>query len=370
MAVLAKANQLAAEGRSIIHLEVGQPDFKVAEPIRRAAIKAISAHQTGYSDANGLPALRLKISDYYARYYGLNIDEHRVILTAGASGALALVVALLTDPGDGWLLSDPSYPSNRYFIEAFSGVPQVCNVGPETRFQPSADAIRQAWQPSTRSLLLGSPANPTGTSLQAPALTELAEVVADRQGFLVSDEIYQGLEYGPEARVSALSAHDDAFVVNSFSKYFGMTGWRLGWLIAPDNAIDSLIRLAQNLFICPSLPAQHGAMAAFEPEVMTILERQREILASRRDFMLAELPATGLEVPVAPDGAFYLYARLPEGAPTSDDYCKGLLDVTGVATTPGTDFGSYQAERYLRLSYAQPQAILEDALGRMVKYRL
>ena len=221
MTVLARANQLETEGRSVIHLEVGQPDFPVLEPIVSAASAAISQNKAGYSDANGLPALRLKIAQYYADYYGLNIDERRIIITAGASGALALAAALLTDPGDGWLLTDPGYPSNRTFIEAFSGVPQFCPVGPETRFQLSAAQAAECWQASTKNLLLASPANPTGTSLDQQNLADLAGLVASRGGHLVSDEIYQGLEYGSTSRLSALSVDHQAFVINSFSKFLG-----------------------------------------------------------------------------------------------------------------------------------------------------
>jgi aspartate/methionine/tyrosine aminotransferase len=369
MTVLARANQLETEGRSVIHLEVGQPDFPVLEPIVSAASAAISQNKAGYSDANGLPALRLKIAQYYADYYGLNIDERRIIITAGASGALALVAALLTDPGDGWLLTDPGYPSNRTFIEAFSGVPQFCPVGPETRFQLSAAQAAECWQASTKNLLLASPANPTGTSLDQQNLADLAGLVASRGGHLVSDEIYQGLEYGSTSRLSALSVDHQAFVINSFSKFFGMTGWRLGWLVAPEDAIDSLIRFAQNLFICASVPAQHGAVAAFNSGVLDQLHRQRDILQTRRDFVLAELPGVGLSVPITPDGAFYVYAKLPNDAPACEDYCQTLLELTGVAITPGTDFGDHNATRYIRLSYAQPQHQLEQALERLAGFR-
>ncbi|MEZ7965514.1 MAG: aminotransferase class I/II-fold pyridoxal phosphate-dependent enzyme [Pseudomonadales bacterium] len=369
MAILAKANEMALNGRDIIHLEVGQPDFPVAEAIRTAGIDAIRAGQTGYSDANGLPALRAKISDHYQSVYGLNIAERRIILTAGASGALALVVALLTDPGDGWLLTDPGYPSNRRFIEAFSGIAQTLAVGPNERFQLSASLVAKAWQSNTVSLLLGSPANPTGTSLSRIELQALAGVVEEKNGFLVSDEIYQGLEYGPVKRVSALSVTNDAFVINSFSKYFGMTGWRLGWVVAPDGAEAPLIRLAQNLTICPSVPAQYAALAAFEPSVLTQLEEQRETLAERRGLMLANISETGLQVPVPPDGAFYLYAKLPERFGNADDYCQALLEQEGVAITPGTDFGDHDANHYVRISYAQPRHILQKALERMVRFR-
>lgn len=369
MAILAKANQMALGGRDIIHLEVGQPDFPVAEAIRAAGIEAIRAGQTGYSDANGLPALRAQISEHYRCVYGLDIQERRIILTAGASGALALVVALLTDPGDGWLLTDPGYPSNRRFVEAFSGIAQPCAVGPKERFQFSAKTVANAWQTNTVSLLLASPGNPTGTSLSSSALKAVAKVVEEKNGFLISDEIYQGLEYGPTKRISALSVTNDAFVVNSFSKYFGMTGWRLGWVVAPDGAEAPLIRLAQNLTICPSVPAQYAALSAFDPSVLEQLDAQRDILAERRKLMLSSITETGLQVPVSPDGAFYLYAKLPEHFGSADDYCRDLLEQEGVAITPGTDFGDHDAQHYVRISYAQPRAVLQQALERMVRFR-
>lgn len=369
MAVLAKANELAALGLDIIHLEVGQPDFPVPERIKAAGIAAIDQDHTGYTNANGLEALRTKISDFYAEAYGLSIAPERVILTSGASGGLALLMTLLLDPGDGCLITDPGYPSNRHFIEAFSGEPQLIQVGPQSRFQLTGDKVAAAWRQNTAGLLTASPSNPTGNSLSPSDLGDIYEVVKRHQGFLISDEIYQGLEYGPDQRNSALHHGDDVFVVNSFSKYFGMTGWRLGWVVAPENAVESLIRIAQNLFICPSVPAQYAALAAFEPEVLQLLDEQRDVLAQRRDYMMGCLPEAGLEIPVAPDGAFYVYARLPEGFPDADTFCDLLLRQTGVAVTPGSDFGDFETNRYVRISYAQEQSRLEQAVSRIGEFR-
>ena len=369
MAVLAQANELAALGQDIIHLEVGQPDFPVPERIKAAGSAAIHKDQTGYTNANGLEDLRRKISTFYADAYGVDVSPRRIVLTSGASGGLSLLMTLLLDPGQGCLITDPGYPSNRHFIEAFSGEPQIIQVGPQSRFQLTGDKVAAAWRKNTAGLLTASPSNPTGNSLSGSDLSDIYNVVQQHQGFLISDEIYQGLEYGESQRASALQYGEDVFVVNSFSKYFGMTGWRLGWVVAPENAVEQLIRIAQNLFICPSVPAQYAALSAFEPEVIQLLDQQRDVLAQRLDFMLRCLPEAGLEIPVAPDGAFYVYARLPESFPDADLFCEMLLQQTGVALTPGSDFGDFETDRYVRISYAQDQSRLEQAVSRIGAFK-
>ena len=368
MDVLARANQLESEGCDVIHLEVGQPDFATPAAVIAAGKQALDSNHTGYSNADGLFELRKAISDFYASDYGLVIDPDRIFVTAGGSGALCLLSALLTDVGQGWILSDPGYPSNRNFVTAFSGEPQLVRVPAETGFQLSAELVASHWQGNTKVVLVGSPSNPTGTTIRLAELKAIYQVIKDRGGYLVSDEIYQGLEYGSNARGSALAVADDVFAVNSFSKYFAMTGWRIGWLVAPINARESLMRLAQNLFICPSMPAQHAALAAFSPESRLEIEANRLELARRKHFMLSALRQLGFKISGDPDGAFYLYAELPEPFDDAKAYCSSLLESSYVGLTPGDDFGGEQQKRFVRISYAQKYARLVDAMERIEKF--
>jgi aspartate/methionine/tyrosine aminotransferase len=368
MDVLARANQLESQGCDVIHLEVGQPDFVTPAAIIAAGKQALDLNQTGYSNADGLYELRQAISAFYASDYNLDINVDRIFVTAGGSGALCLLSALLTDVGQGWILSDPGYPSNRNFVTAFSGDPQLVTVTAETRFQLSARAIARHWQENTKVVLVGSPSNPTGTAIRLAELKAIYQVIKDRGGFLVSDEIYQGLEYGPDARCSALAVADDVFVVNSFSKYFAMTGWRIGWLVAPESAREPLMKLSQNLFICPSVPAQHAALAAFSRESRLEIETNRLELARRKSFMLSALRQLGFKISSDPDGAFYLYAELPEQFKDAKAYCSSLLEASYVGLTPGDDFGGDQQKRFVRISYAQKYARLVEAVERIEKF--
>lgn len=368
MDVLARANQLESQGCDVIHLEVGQPDFVTPAAVIAAGKQALDLNQTGYSNADGLSELRQAISAFYASDYNLDIDVDRIFVTAGGSGALCLLSALLTDVGQGWILSDPGYPSNRNFVTAFSGDPQLVTVTAETRFQLSARAVASHWQENTKVVLVGSPSNPTGTTIRLAELKAIYQVIKDRGGYLVSDEIYQGLEYGPDARCSALAVADDVFVVNSFSKYFSMTGWRIGWLVAPENAREPLMKLAQNLFICPSVPAQHAALAAFSRESRLEIETNRLELARRKSYMLSALRQLGFKISGDPDGAFYLYAELPEQFKDANAYCSSLLESSYVGLTPGDDFGGEQQKRFVRISYAQKYARLVEAIERIEKF--
>jgi len=368
MDVLARANQLETQGRDVIHLEVGQPDFVTPAPVIEAGKQALDLNCTGYSNADGIYQLRQAISDYYASDYKLAIDPDRIFVTAGGSGALCLLAALLTDVGQGWILTDPGYPSNRNFVTAFSGDPQLVSVTAETQFQLSAEVVARNWRANTKVVLIASPSNPTGTRVSPEELEAIYQVIDKRGGYLVSDEIYQGLEYGPNTRSSALGIADDVFVINSFSKYFAMTGWRLGWLVAPPKARETLMKLAQNLFICPSVPAQYAALAAFSRESRLEIEANRQELARRKEFMLTALWQLGFRVHGNPDGAFYLYAELPEAFTDAAHYCSSLLESSYVALTPGDDFGGEQQKRFVRISYAQDYARLAEAIDRIQKF--
>lgn len=364
MAILAEAQALQAQGQDIIHLEVGEPDFPTPQPMIEAAIKAMNAGKTGYTPALGLPQLRQKLSDYYLERFGVQISPKRIVLAPGASGALLLLTAARLNPGQQILLADPGYPCNRHFARVFEGRGQLLPCSAAQKFQLTAADVRQHWFADTRVALVASPANPTGTVLSLDELSALAAAVREQQGELWVDEIYQGLNY-TSAPQTVLSVADDAVVLNSFSKFFGMTGWRLGWAVVPESWVADLDTLAQNLFLAPPTPAQYAALAAFEPETMAILEERRAELAERRDYLLEALPQLGFGVPVAPDGAFYIYADASRFTSDSLSFCSQVLRETGVAITPGVDFGEHKAGSYVRFAFTTRLERLQEAVARL-----
>ena len=367
MDILARARALEAEGRSIIHMEIGEPDAPTAAPIIQAGIAALQAGYTHYTPALGLPTLRSAIADFYASRYGVAIDPARVVVTSGSSGALLLAMGVLLNPGDEVLLADPGYPCNRHFVRFVEARAVNVPVTALTRFQLQAEHIAQYWGERTRAALVASPANPTGMLLSKAELSALHEAVAQRGGRLIVDEIYHGLTYGCEAE-TALATSDDIFVINSFSKYFGMTGWRLGWMIAPADYVPALDRLAQNLFLAAPTPAQHAALAAFQPETLAILEARRAEFAQRRDFLLPALRQLGFELPLAPEGAFYLYAGCAAFTEDSQQFARDLLEHAGVAITPGLDFGSFQSNTHVRFAYTTDLPKLEQGVARIAQF--
>lgn len=366
MALLERAQQLQAAGHDVIHLEIGEPDFTTAEAIITAGQAALAAGHTRYTAARGLVQLREAIAAFYERHYRLSLDPGRILITPGGSGALLLASSLLVDPGRHWLLADPGYPCNRHFLRLVEGGAQLVPVGPEARYQLSAELVERHWNRDSVGALVASPANPTGTVLRRHELQALSRAVKARGGHLVVDEIYHGLTYGLDA-TSVLEVDDDAFVLNSFSKYFGMTGWRLGWLVAPEAAIPELEKLAQNLYISAPSMAQHAALACFEPETRAILESRREEFARRRDYLLPALRELGFGIAVEPEGAFYLYADIAGFGGDAFDFCRHFLETEFVAFTPGVDFGRYQASRHVRFAYTQSLPRLEQAVERIAR---
>ena len=367
MDVLARARALEAAGRSIIHMEIGEPDAATAAPIIQAGIAALQAGYTHYTPALGLPELRVAIADFYASRYGVAIDPARVVVTSGSSGALLLAMGVLLNPGDEVLLADPGYPCNRHFVRFVEGRAVNIPVTAQTRFQLQATHIAQHWNARTRVALVASPANPTGMLLSQDELSALHAAVSQRAGTLIVDEIYHGLTYGCEAE-TALSISDDIFVINSFSKYFGMTGWRLGWMIAPEAYVPALDRLAQNLFLAAPTPAQHAALAAFQPETLAILEQRRAEFAQRRDFLLPALQQLGFDLPLVPEGAFYLYAGCSTFTQDSRRFASELLEQAGVAITPGLDFGDFQSATHVRFAYTTALSKLEQGIDRIAQF--
>ncbi len=364
MALLARAHELQARGHDVIHLEIGEPDFSTAAPIVEAAQRALAAGQTRYTAACGLPALREAIAGFYCQRYGVSIDPGRIVVTPGGSGALLLASALLVDPGRHWLLADPGYPCNRHFLRLVEGAAQLVPTGPAERYQLTPELVARHWDSASVGALVASPANPTGTLLGREELAGLSAALRERGGHLVVDEIYHGLTYGVDA-ASVLEVDDQAFVLNSFSKYFGMTGWRLGWLVAPAEAIPSLEKLAQNLYISAPTVAQHAALACFEPSTVAIFEERRKEFARRRDFLLPALRELGFGIAVEPEGAFYLYADIAAFGGDAFAFCQHMLETEHVAITPGVDFGRHLANRHVRFAYTQSIPRLQQAVERI-----
>jgi aspartate/methionine/tyrosine aminotransferase len=376
MDVLAKARALEAEGRDIVHMEIGEPDFETPGPIREAAIRAADEGKTHYTPAVGLPALREAISAYYQSDHGVSVAPERIIVTPGASGALLLAAGVLINPGDQVLMADPGYPCNRHFVRLMEGDAVGIAVDASTDYQLTADLLAQHWTDRTVAVLLASPSNPTGTLVPMDSLREMAELVTARGGRLIVDEIYHGLTYshqgnGAQAETAlALPGNEsnELFVINSFSKHFCMTGWRLGWMVAPEAYVRELDKLAQNIFLAASTLSQYAALAAFDPETREIVAGYRDAFHERRDFLLPALRDLGFDIPVEPEGAFYLYADCSRFTTDSFGFALDVLEKAGVAITPGKDFGANQPERYVRFAYTTSLDRLKEGVARLAQY--
>lgn len=364
MEIQRRAFDLDAAGRRVIHMEIGQPDFAAPEPVVEAAIAALRSEPMGYAPSLGLPALRRAIARFYGERYGVEIETERVLVTAGASGAFLITLGALIDPGDEVLMPDPCYPCNRHFVRLFEGRARCIPVDEASHYQLGLAEVERSWGPRTRGVLLASPSNPTGTVVPAAELAAIVDWVHARGGFVVVDEIYHELVYG-EALPTAAALSDEVFVVNSFSKYFNMTGWRLGWVIAPPRYARALERLAQNLYICASVPAQHAAIAALEPAALAIFEARRREFQRRRDYLVPALRELGFRVPLMPEGAFYVYAGCEAFGADSHALALRLLERAGVAVTPGVDFGVHRPERHVRFAYTRGLEDLREGVARM-----
>ena len=367
MALLARAQELEAQGRSIIHMEIGEPDFPTPGPICEAGMKALERGEIFYTPATGLPELRREVAGFYRARYGVELPPERVLITTGASGALLLACAALIDPGDEVLIADPGYPCNRHFVRLMEGVPRPLPVDASSRYQLSPSLLERNWTTRTTAALLASPSNPTGTLIPTEQLSAMAELARERGGTLIVDEIYHGLVYEGEY-TSALAYTDDAFVINSFSKYFNMTGWRLGWLVAPERYVPELDKLAQNIYLAPPTTAQKAALAAFRPETIRILEARRAEFKARRDYLVPALRGLGFDIPVTPEGAFYVYAGCEKLTRDSYGFARDLLERVGVAITPGIDFGDHAPQRHVRFAYTNPIERLEEGVRRIAQF--
>ncbi len=374
MALLARARALEAAGCDIVHMEIGEPDFPTPAPVVAAAQAAIAEGAVHYTPALGLPALREAIAGFYQSHYGVSVPARRVVVTPGASGALLLTLGALLNPGEAVLMADPGYPCNRHFARFVEGHACSVAVTEQTGFQLTPTLVERHWGKETVAVLVASPANPTGTVVPESDLREMAAIARSRGGVLIVDEIYHGLIYDGEDRTvlslsdstrDARALGDNVFVINSFSKYFGMTGWRLGWLVSPDAWVEAIDRLAQNLFLAASTPAQYAALAAFAPDSLALLDARRQAFQARRDFLLPALRALGFGIPMTPQGAFYLYADCSAFTDDSAGFATRLLEEAGVAVTPGLDFGVNAPERHLRFAYTTALPRLQEGVRRL-----
>jgi aspartate/methionine/tyrosine aminotransferase len=367
MRLLARAKELEAAGRDIVHMEIGEPDFLTPAPILHAAQQAIATGKMHYTSATGLPILRERIAAFYQQRYGITVAPQRIVITPGASGALLLALAAVLDVGQEIVLSDPGYPCNRNMAEFLGARARAVPVDASSAYQLTAALLQDHWTTQTRAVLLASPSNPTGTIIAPAQLRDIATLVAAQDGTVLVDEIYHGLTYDHTPQ-SVLNITDKAFVINSFSKYFGMTGWRLGWLVVPEDYRDSIERFAQNIYLAAPTPSQYAALAAFEPQTIAILEQRRQEFQRRRDFLLPALRQLGFEIAVEPHGAFYIYASCQRFSDNSLAFCETVLEQAGVAITPGIDFGVHQANTHVRFAYTTSMEKLAQGVDRLRQF--
>ena len=367
MDLLARARELEAQGRSIIHMEIGEPDFPTPLPIIEAGRQSLADEKTHYTPALGLPELREKIAEYYRAEFDVEINPRRIIITPGASGALQLALAILVNPNDKVIMTDPGYPCNRHMVRMFEGEAISVPVNADTLFQLTPELIDQYWSDGTVAAMIASPSNPTGTRLDKEQMQALISATQKHDGLLIVDEIYQGLVYDVE-NYTALSVSHDIVVINSFSKYFGMTGWRLGWMVVPEEMVDAIDRVSQNIFLAPSTPAQYAALEAFSETSMDIIHARRDEFKQRRDYLLPALKNLGFKITAEPQGAFYIYADCSQLSDDSSQLSNDLLEKAGVAVTPGKDFGNNKSDQYLRFAYTQPVEKLQQGIERIQTY--
>ncbi len=356
-----------AQGHTVVHFQLGEPDFSTCEPVVAAGQAALAGGLTKYTNADGVQPLREAIANYYCTTLGQQVAPDNILVTAGASGALTLLMAALFDPGHELLMADPGYPCNSAFAHLVNAVPRLLPASSEHEYQLTGEQVQAAWTEHTRGVLLASPANPTGGMLSATALAGVCDAVHANNGVVLLDEIYSGLVFDerPDGYSCGWEVDRDAFLVNSFSKFFGMTGWRLGWVVTPDWAREPLERFAQNLFISPSTPAQYAAIEAFSPAAMAEHERRRDVFRERRDLLVGGLSQLGFDIPFVPGGGFFLYVDVSHTGMDAETFCWRLVDEYKVAVTPGTDFGVVGAAQHVRFAFTTSSEQIEVGLERI-----
>jgi aspartate/methionine/tyrosine aminotransferase len=370
MKILGEAKVLEAAGKKIIHMEIGEPDFPSLPCVHEAAMQAAAEGLTHYTPTLGLCALRHKLAEFYGHFYGADVVADNIMITPGSSTALQLVLTAIINPGDKVLLTDPAYPCNRQFVHLLQGKLVAVPVSHETQYQLTLALLKSHWQPGIKAVMVASPANPTGTIIEQTELCVMADFLAAQGAYLIVDEIYQGLVYGrpPETILANANLPDNVIVINSFSKFFGMTGWRVGWCIAPDPLMPVLNRLGQNLFLAAPTPSQYGALRILEEDALALLEQRRQIFEGRRNTLYHAMQQAGFNLKTLPQGAFYLYWDVAEFTHDAQAFCSELLQQTGVAITPGLDFGDYQSAQHVRLAYTTDEAELLEAVQKIAAF--
>lgn len=372
MKILGEARSLEAKGKDIIHLEVGEPDFPSLVEVHQAVCEAIDKGHTHYTPTMGLPTLREKLSDFYHHYYKAKVSPERIMLTPGSSSALQLLLTAVLNPGDKVMMPDPTYPCNRQFVELLHGEIISVPVDSRSQFQLNLELLQSYWHSDIKIVMVASPANPTGTMISQNELMKMAKFLSEQNVWFIVDEIYQGLVYDepPSSILANTDLPDNVLVINSFSKFFGMTGWRLGWLVGQPCLMPVLDKLGQNLFLSAPTPSQYGALRVLDKDVLKKLETRRDIFATRRDTLYQEMINAGLQVPTKPQGAFYLYWDVSELTDDSETFAQELLYQTGVTVTPGIDFGDHKAKQFIRLAYTAEKNKLKAAIQRVSQYLL
>ena len=370
MKILGEAKLLEAQGKEVIHLEIGEPDFPSLDCINQAANQAAKQGLTHYTPTMGLPKLRQKLAQFYTDFYQAEVAAQNIMICPGSSSALQLVLTAVLDPEDRVMLADPSYPCNRQFVNLLQGEIVAVPVTSESHYQLNLELIKQNWIEGIKVVMVASPANPTGTIIEQPELVKIANFLAAKNCYLIVDEIYQGLIYQRQAEsiLANQERTDNVIVINSFSKFFGMTGWRLGWAVAPDHLIPVLDRLGQNLFLAAPTPSQYGALRVLDQDALRALEERRATFEKRRDTLITAMKKAGFKIKVIPQGAFYLYWDVSDFTSDSQTFCSELLKETGVAITPGIDFGNYLANSHVRIAYTSDEQQLKLAVSKISRF--
>jgi len=362
MQLLERAKELESEGKKIVHMEIGEPDFLTPDSVITAAKTHLDQHDQFYTPSTGAPELQQALSDWYDAEYGVEVSPERILITPGTSGAFNMIYSVLLEAGESILLPDPGYPCQRNFIRIAGGEPVYAPVGPDIRYHLSSEMVQKNWRDTTRAAVVINPGNPTGTLIDPNELRKIALTCSDQGGYLISDEIYHGLTYGAKAPC-ALEFDKQAIVVNGFSKRWAMTGWRVGWIIVPNDLIDACRRVMQNIFIAAPTLSQYAAIEALKEK--NAIEAMRQAYDERRQYLLSELPKLGFDIVVKPQGAFYIYANVKKLTGDSKTFCWDLLEEKGVAITPGEDFGTFNANAHVRFSYATGMEALQEGIRRL-----
>ncbi len=368
MSLMAEAKKLEAQGHQVIHMEMGEPDYSTPQPIIDAGIESLRSGFTHYTPTLGLPALREAIANFYLTEYRVTVDPEQIVITPGSATALQLVLTLMVSEGDSVAIPDPAYPSTHNLVRLLGGDVLHIAVNEDSSWQLTVELLKEHWNDAIKAVLLASPSNPTGTILEDKQLQKIADFCESKAVFLLMDEIYHGLVYGDTPK-TAVGINDNTFVINSFSKFYGMTGWRVGWIVSPKHYLDELNKLAQHTFLAAPTTGQYAALAAFSHETHKILIERRDEFKARRDYLYEALARIGFKMRVKPQGAFYIYAGCSELCDDSFEFARKVLQEKHVALTPGIDFGVTGAKQHVRFAYTTNIENLKIGIQRLAKLK-